>query len=660
MSDHDSSDADQLNRRRVLGALASAGAVTLAGCDGTGGTTDTGDGSEPTETIASQTAVDAQSVEARDPNLNWVNKTSFNPVEANLNPQTPNANVPWFIRRIYGDLTVQANLQGTPVSYMAESYEVADDGMSATMRFSDGYAWWDGTPLRAKDVLANRWYTNYTTSYQKTDPNARAEIVQESPPVIEYRFNCRTNPSLSLIDRRFGLVFPKYEFYESVFEEFEDANGSESKINAAAQEFSKETLSMQQIVDRGWGLGLWKPSDWNTQQIVHEKNADHPRAESTNLERFTVELLESNQKITQAISNGEIDAGNVGAISGTSVPNDAMSINHRVPTGAQIGLKLNKANEHLRKPRVRRAIAYVIDHEDILSALENGLGVGAKYPGTQNMTSSQITNNYLKDDVVSEMIDYGKTAKLDEATRLMKDAGYAKEGGIWTDESGNRVELTHVTPTWNKYKFVSNYLKDKLGSFGIQTQVQALSASGLNNRWQNTFEFDVATWFQQGLHPALWYGLGRNGKGWLELRGWALNMLANPDEAQSCEPARLEIKEGKERDDRLKQKIRPEYPATVGTETLDLSDVDETETLEPFVLNDTMRQAQSEDELMDLAAEFASYANWAVPNVELFDEVFTHYGNTEKFVFPSKDTDEYYLRNVWLWAMRGDVDGKSA
>ncbi|WP_415379149.1 ABC transporter substrate-binding protein [Halosimplex sp. TS25] len=665
----DSGGHDQLSRRTWLSAVMGVGASALAGCSGGGSTPTGGDGGGPTngdgetsassastETVAKQTAMD-EGVEARDPNFNWVVKSDFNPVEGNFNPQSPNSNSEWFFNRIWGDLTIQANLQGMPITFMADSFEVADDGSSATLTLGEAYQWWDGTPVRPKDLLTTRTYTNFTQHYQETHPDNPAEVLQEQPAKIRFNYRCPTNPDLALLNQRNSLNFPRYEFYEPWFERYRDAS-SESAIESVTKEFNEESLSLQTVVDEGYGCGLWKPADWDTQRIVHEKVDDHPRADNTNLQQFTIDLLGSNQKITQAISNGEVDAGNVGAISGTSVPNRNMEVVHSVPTGAQIGLKLNKANPHLAKPRVRRALAYAINYEDITTALDSGLGVNAMTVRTQNMTSRQMENNYLPDGALEQMIDYGSTAKLDEATRLMEAAGYTKEDGTWTDEEGRSVNLTHITPPWNKYKFISDYLSNKLGEFGIQTKVQSLSYSGLMNKWQNTFEFDVMTWFQSGLHPAVWYSLGRNGKGWQELRGWGLNMLANPGEsADSCEPRPLEISGGKEVDDRLGQPIRPEYPAEVGTETLDLSQVSETNTLEPFVLNDSMRRTTSREELEDLAAEFAWYANWAVPNLELFDEVFTHYGNTEKFVFPNPDQDVYHLRNHWQWMLHGAVDG---
>ena len=668
MTKGDGQRIEQLNRRKILAALGGGGMVSIAGCsgpqeDGSGGsgnesTTMAGEsGNNGSSETQSPISTSTQGGTPKDGNFNWVYKTSFNPVEANLNPEALSSNVPWFMNRIWGGMSVQANLNGEPINIMAESFEVSDDGKTVTITFKEGFKWWDGTPLRAKDILAQTWYGNYTQYYQKTAPNREIEVLQEEPPKIRFNYKCQQNPQLALLNRRFSLNFPKYEFFEPALEKFADADGSESKTNTIAKDFGEKTLSMQDIVDEGWGLGLWKPSDWNTQRIVHTKVAEHPFADRTNLEKFTVEMLESNQKITQALSNDEVDGGDVGQISGATVPSDSVEINHTVPTGAQIGLKLNKANEHLAKPRVRRAMAYVINYEEVLKVLKSGLGVNAKYGGIQNASSSQIEENYLADDVLNEMIDYGKSAEVEKATQLMKDAGYSKQGGVWTDSSGSKISLTHIAPSWNKYYFISNYLNEKLGSFGIQTSVQALSSSGFQNKWQNTFEFDMATWYQQGLHPALWYGLGRNGKGWQELRGWGLSMLANPGDEVNCESTKLEIKDGKTVDDRLSQTIRPEYPAEVGTETLDVGSVGETKTLNPFVMVDTMRATQSSEELKRLSGEFAWYANWAVPNIELFDEVFTHYGDTENFSYPSEDAKEYSLRDLWIWANLGLIDG---
>ena len=662
-------ELEMINRRKVLAALASTGAVSVAGCsdgsDGESSGTDTpSDGGDTTAT-PSPTVKETDTptpipddVEPRDSEFNWAFKSSWNPIEANLNPESADANNPWFVQNIWGAMGVQANLRGEPLYLQAESFELGEDNRSATVTYGD-WEWWDGTPLRAKDITASTKIFNFQTYYQEESPEGPVEVIQEEPPVIRHNFQCQRNPQLALLDQRFSLTWPQYEWYEEWLEQYRDAT-TESEINSITQELQKESITMQDVVDNEYGIGMWKPTDWNTQRVVHEKWGDHKWADKTNLERFTLDLVESNQKITQAVANGRVDGGDVGQISGAGIQNDSYDIVHKVPTGAQIGLKLNKSNKHLNRPRVRRAMAHVINHDDILQALKQGLGVNAAYPGTQNMASKQIENNYLSESVRSNMIDYGRGAQTEKATQLMNEAGYSKQGGVWTDGEGDSIQLTHITPSWNKYKFISDYLSDKLGNFGIQTDVQPLSYSGFQNIWQNTFDFDIATWFQQGLHPALWYGLGRNGKSWQELNGWGLSVLANPDKNVGCDPVEREIQEGMKRDPRLGQPIRPEYPADVGTESLDLDSVGETKTLKPFVLNTQLQQALSKEDLMAATKEFAWYANWAVPNLELFDEVFTHFGKSQDFQFPQNSQSSYYQRDMWLWMKEGRINGKAA
>jgi peptide/nickel transport system substrate-binding protein len=671
MTDPDKREVDSVNRRRMLAALASSGVLAAAGCSGdgdggtsTGGGDGDGDGDGGTETTEMETPATEGPTptpvpeEAQDPEFNWAFKSDWNPVEANLNPEAASANNPWFIQNIWGAMGVQANLRGEPIYLNAESFEVADDNKSATMTYREGLEWWDGTPLRGKDVVASNKIFNFQTYYQEESPNQPAEIVSDDPPTIRYNYDCAQNPTLALLNQRFGNSWPQWEWYEPWLNEYRNAS-SESEINSVTEEFQQAEITMQDVVDNEYGIGLWKPSDWNTQKLVHEKWEGHRWSDRTNLEKFTIDLLESNQKLTQAVSNGRVDAGSVGQISGTGISNDAYEVVHKVPTGAQIGLKLNKANKHLNRPRVRRALAYAINHNEILQALKSGIGVNATSPGTQNMATTQIENNFLSESVRNNMINYGQGAQLDEATTMMEDAGYSKQGGNWVGPDGDTIELTHITPSWNKYKFISNYLSDKLGNFGVQTEVQPLSYSGFQNIWQNSFEYDMATWFQQGLHPALWYGLGRNGKGWQELNGWGLSMLANPDRDVGCDPVEREIQEGKKRDDRLNQVIRPEYPGQVGTETLDIDDVGNVKTLKPFVLNQQMRQATSKERLVELTKEFAWYANWAVPNLELFDEVFTNFGKTDAFQFPDRSQRVYYHRAPWLWMKEGRVNGRA-
>jgi peptide/nickel transport system substrate-binding protein len=625
------------NRRDVLATIAGVGGVGLAGCMGgqtasQGGPNAGGDGS----------------------GFSWVYYTDWNPTSANVIPYSVNTNTPWFMRPLWGNMTVVMNLDITPIKYMVKSVEQADDGTSTTLTFKDGYTFWDGTPVTAKDLLIARKMYNFQTHYQEFGPKRKAKIVQDSPPKIKFTSDCPVNPTLALLRQRFNTAFLKHDYMSDILKQYRNASG-EAEINDITQKLNNITLSIQEMVDKNLACGLWKPTDWDTSHITHKKVKDHPLAEKTNIDKFTVSLLNSNQKITQAVSNNEVDSGSLGDISGTSIPGDMETI-HQVETGAQINLRLNYRNKHLKKQAVRRALAYVINYKEIVKALKSGIGVKAKSVKQQNMASPLIEEKYLPDGFNDKLIDYGQKARTDKAAKLLTGAGYSKKGGVWTDSSGSPIRLTHITPKWNSYKFVSDYLSSKLKKFGIKTNVLALSSSGFQNKWRNTFDFDMATWFQSGMFPSEWYNLAKNGKGYAEFRGNTSNLIKNSDAPKGCtykNPPKLTQKRGK----RLHQPVRPKFPAKVGAHSMNISG--KAQTLKPFSYVNKMTRTQSEKKLADLTSNFAWYANWSMPSISLFNELFAHYGDTKNFSYPSKDDPEYNQRNIWEWAAGADIQAKN-
>jgi hypothetical protein len=107
---------------------------------------------------------------------------------------------------------------------------------------------------------------------------------------------------------------------------------------------------------------------------------------------------------------------------------------------------------------------------------------------------------------------------------------------------------------------------------------------------------------------------------------------------------------------RLRHPVRPKFPAKVGAKSMDITG--KSQTLEPFVYINEMERTQSEKKLAELTSRFAWYANWAMPGISLYNELFTHYGDTKNFFYPSKKDPEYQQRNIWLWAAGADIQAK--
>ncbi|WP_158059650.1 ABC transporter substrate-binding protein [Halorussus halophilus] len=652
------SDGNRVTRRQWLAFGGSAALTGLAGCSG---------GDNPNETDVTMTSNPAGTEGGDDSGtgtdqsggtpvtteLNMRAPVSWQPSQSNVNPFTDTKNTQYWMDYMWSEAPVYPNSRGEPIYWLADEVELKGGGCEVHIKLDENYTWWDGTPVTAKDVRTTQLISDYKTYLGPDETSDSWEVVDEY--TVKNVLSGPANPSLQ--KSKYFSPIAKHDYFKSWLQKYEDA-GSESAIKQVTKDLQDHQITLQDMKEKGLGCGLWKPTQLSPTKAVHEKYQDHPRADWTNLETFNWHLISEKQKAIQALKTGKLDMGDKTITEAQS--SDKVSVFNRFATSNFVKLAMNWNNEHLARRPVRRAMAYLLDHDELVKVIRTTQGLRYKPRDTVNGLPAKQADKWGGDSFQNNLITYGRKAKPEKAKQVLQEAGYSKDGDVWVGPNGSKVEgLTYLTPPWNIYETIGKYFSPKLEKFGFKNKLVIPSSSGFWKRWTDTHDFDMVNWFATASHPGSAFstasvaGLGK------------FDEVATVKETEgNCKVNRTTPELDQPRSKKLNQPIRPKFPKQVGTKGTGGSQ----QTLYPVKWNNIMNQTQSSEEVKKLSKKLMWYMNWQVPHIGFYDETRAYWGKTDKFDFPTSKVDDHpqakqtkheHLTNAMEFLVKGHVNAKT-
>ena len=655
-SNHGSSgepDGSRLTRRQWMALSGSATIAGLAGCagdnpndqdvtmsntDGGSDGTDGGGGGSPVTT-----------------ELNMRAPVSWQPSSSNINPFTDTKNTEYWMDYMWWESLVYPNANGDPIYWLADEINLKGGGCEVEIKLKDDYTWWDGKPVTAQDVHTAQLISDYKASYGPENTDDSWEVVDKH--TLKHTLSGPANPTLQKTATPYFTTVVKHDYFKSWLEQYEDAGG-ESAVEKVTKDLTSTTITLNDLVDKGLGCGMWKPKQLSPTNAVHEKYEDHPRADWTNLKTFNWHLISEKQKAIQALNAGQLDMGD--KTINQAKQNSKVDVFNRFPTSSIVKLSMNWNNKHLARRPVRRAIAYLLDHDELVQVIKSTQGLNYKPRDTVTGMSTKATNQWAGESFRNKLIGYGRNSEPQKAKKVLKDAGYSKNGKYWADSSGDEVKgLTYLTPPWNIYETIGNYVSPKLKEFGFGNKLIIPSSSGFWKRWTDTHDFDMVNWFSDTSHPANAYStLSVAGIGKFD------EVVDAKEPTKSCKVDRRMPDLTQNRSKKLNQPIRPKYPTKVGQ----MGNGGAKQTLYPVKWGNIMSQTQSTKEVKEFTRKLMWYTNWQVPHIGFYDETRAYWGNEDKFDFPTgkvddhpqaKETKNEHYTNSMEFLMKGHINAKT-
>lgn len=694
-----SSDDYKLSRRKVLAMTSAATTVGLAGCGGDGDSgptptdagsgptpTDTGDDPTPTEasggTGDTATPTDdgtqqsptgegdsglAEGVPSNPVTTEIAHRApvSWQPGQSNVNPFSQTGNMQYWMEYMWwSGVTYPADgpHMGEAITWSVDSVELENNGCEVVLNFNDQYQWWDGTQMTAEDYLTLRTLTSYQTYGQPGEWPVQFELDDD------YTFReIHSTPNNPAIQRSSYLtpVTTRRDYWQSWVEDFDDAS-SQDQIDTITSELTEYRISMQELVDEGLGNGMWIPQQWDPTEVVLEKFDGHPRASWTNLETDRWKLISENQVAIQAFGDDQLDIGEglLAQVRQGSNPN--IEIFQEFPQGGVPKLTFNFNNEHLAKQKVRQAIGHIINYEELRAIIRSTHGTNY-LPYEYNIgMSNSLGRNFLGEDWMSDLIDYGQNSREERAVELMNEAGYTRVGGVWVDSNGNEIEpLDYITPPWPIYQTISRYISPTLEDFGIPNNANFPSGSSFWSNWLDTHDFDMVNWWTNASHPASAYSTGTAAAigNYVGGVGSISGIIGNRNQPEGCEVNRNTPELTADTTERLGMPARPEFPSQVGATDINGNG----QTLYPVKWSTILGQTQDDQEIQELSRKLAWWYNWYAPHIGLYEEKWTYWGDTQNYQFPNaghshppgEGTDAEHYVGAYEFLLNGHVNAKS-
>lgn len=658
-SDNDPStkrdSSTDLTRRKLLAMTSGAAVAGIAGCS-----EEDNNEAEPTIGTASRTTQNgtdsetvSDDVELRESRLDKVQWLTFQPKNMEMNPFNPSPNQPGPAWMAWREKAMNYSFTSNSfVPYLLKEQPKVD-GCEVTFRYREDFQWWDGEPVNADDHIT-RWKL-YEYFYGNGPEESDESIEKVNEYTVKKTLPRPLNSTIVTMNHQFTIGEFKTGFYGKYVDKFEEASDKD-EVDVIKQELTNLEVNLQKYVDEGLGNGMWKPEQWSTTEIVNKPVEGHPYEKKTNLEEIRMNIMSDTQKEMQAFSQDTLDVGrNVSSWRGQVEAPDGIKALSQYRTLGGPKACFNWRNEHLARRGVRRAIAYITDLEKIARVLKKGYGKPVQTPGTvaSGMTPA-MEKKYLGKDFLNELIDYGHSAQPEKAEQAMKDAGYTKQGSVWVGPNGKETKgLTYYAPNWGPWPMSAKAHSEMLHDFGIQNDFISPESGSWGKVAFDTYDFDINQYpiGKNVPHPTRFYDVtAQQGFGKYD------QLVSDPNSAEGCSRkiTRPELEGETSPVFNHPFNPAPKFPKKIGAKKVS----GDGEQFRPFEWYRGMELAESEDRVKKYAKKAAWYHNFQALHIEIFSDVYSIWGDTQGFEFPSKGAPELGMGNPEWLTKRGQVVGR--
>jgi peptide/nickel transport system substrate-binding protein len=382
---------------------------------------------------------------------------------------------------------ITANLFNTLLTYdqnlelkgeLAASWQVAADQKTITFRLKPGLVWADGQPLTSADVyftwqliIAETTRSPYASDFQLV---TKAETPDKLTFIVHY--DQAFSPAL---DSWAGLqILPKHKL-------------AGQDIHTSS--FGQKPMGSHYYQLKEWRHGEYIKLERNPKSVLGQARID------TLIERI---IPEHGAQLLELMAD-HIDSMNMDPITYARVIPARPELQARLNQYKALGNTYTYLGFNLKRPlfkdvRIRKAINYAIDKQEIIDGVYLGLGeqIASPYkPGTR--WSNPTLKPYAFDP--------------QKARSLLAEAGYKVKGrdGI-LEKNGKKLSFEVLTNHGNKEREKSAVIiQRRLKEVGIDMRIRSIEWASFITRFIKTGDFDaVLMGWQLGLEPdqyAIWH-----------------------------------------------------------------------------------------------------------------------------------------------------------
>jgi peptide/nickel transport system substrate-binding protein len=390
---------------------------------------------------------------------------------------------------------------------LAQSWQVSPDQKTVTFKLKPGMKWADGTPLTSADVLFT--WKLVTDDNTRTPYGADYKLVikAEAPDPLTFRVTYE-QPYAPALDSWAGLqVLPEHIL--------------------KGQDINTTSFARKPIGSHYYRLGEWK----NGERIALVRNPNATQGQAR-IDRLVSRFIPDPASQFLELMADNIDTMGLSPIQYARIFPAREELNRKIALYKELGnaytyLGFNLKHKPFDDKRVRHAINYAIDKQELIDGVLLGLGepVASPYkPGTR------WTNPDLRPYAYDP----------EKAKALLREAGYEDHDGDGILDRDGKPLAFEILTNQNKQREMSAVLiQRRLKEIGISVNIRVLEWASFIGRFIKTGEFDaVVLGWSLSLDPdqyGIWHS-SQQAPGQFNFIGYN-----NPKVDQLLERGRLEL-----------------------------------------------------------------------------------------------------------------------
>lgn len=312
---------------------------------------------------------------------------------------------------------VKPDSDGNLVEAVAEKYMISDDAKVYTFTLRDGVKFHNGNDVTAEDV---KYSINRCADTSNGEPLVSAYSIIESVNVLDEKTVeiCLTEPDTEFLAYMTTAIVPK------------DSGDSLATDAVGTGPFRYESRSPQE-------------------NVILAKNEDY-WGEKAHLDKVEFKIVADGDMVVTNLKGGSIDMAMRLTTSQAAELTDGFHLEEGTMNLVQ-ALYLNNAVEPLNNEKVRQALCYAINPDEIMDMMADGKGVRvgtSMYPGLKRYYAEEFANYYEQD--------------FEKAQKLLKEAGYP---------DGFDLEIT-VSAADKPHVDTAQVISEQLKNIGVNVTIK--------------------------------------------------------------------------------------------------------------------------------------------------------------------------------------------
>lgn len=375
-------------------------------------------------------------------------------------------------RRMLFDRFMKYNLANQEYT----GYVISDwtlDGTTLTLKVREGQTWHNGDSVTATDVANQIKLDIYNGGglgplvAPDDQGNVSDRVTATDEKTVELSLTKAVTEDILLAYLQPTRLVAHKETYGEFVTKLDEASSDDARSKALGELTS---YTKPEPV----GSGPFKFEDADTQRTLLTKYEDHRDAGNINVPEVEYLYKPENQGRWNSLVNEETDGSATLFMPSNKLNQlpDSVQVS-LIPRHWGLGLVFNFEEKPVDDPRVRKAIAHVINREFV--AKNSGAGTNSKiavtYPsGLTGEFNGQIEGTWLE-GVTDKFQTYGRgESQTDKAATLLKDAGYQKQNGTWKKD-GEALTLPIKGPSgFSDWVAGAQTVVSQLQEFGIEAE----------------------------------------------------------------------------------------------------------------------------------------------------------------------------------------------